>query len=304
MPPYLASAPKGSAQVVNSGGRHHVFEQRKFVSINKIELTKPWVPFIALYRYGYLIRQLVRRDLNAKFRRSTLGLAWMVLSPLLLLAGYTLVFGVLLKARWGGAGTSMEFALVLYAGLIFYNFFADVIGRSPGLIYGNQPYVKKMVFPLETLNWAAMLSASVNFVISLLTWVVFALFVKKALPLTILWMPLVFLPFAIFTLGCSWLLSGYSVFHPDAEHVVPIVLLLMMFISPLFFPVESMPGNFSLLLHFNPLSYVLEEGRGILIAGRTPDPMVLVCGWGGAMLMAWLGYASFMSNREVFSDAI
>lgn len=274
------------------------------MSIKKNDLTKPWAPFVPLSRYGYLIRQLVRRDLNGKFRRSTLGLAWMVLSPLLLLAGYTLVFGVLLRARWGGAGTSMEFALVLYSGLIFYNFFADVIGRSPGLIYGNQPYVKKMVFPLEVLNWAVMLSASINFIIGLLTWVVFALFVKKAIPLTMLWMPLVFAPFAIFTLGCSWLLSSYSVFHPDAEHVVPIVLLLMMFLSPLFFPVESMPENFRSLLHFNPLSFVLEEGRGILIAGRAPDPMVVACGWGGSILIAWLGYASFMSNREGFSDAI
>lgn len=260
--------------------------------------------FAPLIKYGYLIRQLVRRDLNGKFRRSTLGLAWMVLNPLLLLAGYTLVFGVLLKARWGGAGTSMEFALVLYSGLIFYNFFAEVIGRSPGLIYNNQPYVKKMLFPLEVLNWSVVLSASINFFISLMTWVVFALLVKKGVPMTIFWMPLVFAPFAIFTLGCSWLLSGYSVFHPDAEHVIPIVLLLMMFLSPLFFPVESLPENFRGILHFNPLSYVLEEGRGILIGNRAPNPLILASGWILSLLVAWLGHASFMGNREGFADAL
>jgi len=274
------------------------------VSIYKASRAQPWAPFVPLLKYGYLIRQLVMRDLNGKFRRSTLGLAWMVLSPLLLLAGYTLVFGVLMKSRWGGAGTSMEFALVLYSGLIFYNFFADVIGRSPSLIYGNQPYVKKMVFPLETLSWSVVLSASINFVISLATWIAFALAVKKTVPLTILWMPLVFAPFAIFTLGCSWLLSGYSVFHPDAEHIIPIVLLLMMFVSPLFFPVESMPENFRGWLHFNPLSYVLEEGRGILIGDRAPSAKVLCAGWVVSILVAWLGYASFMGNREGFSDAI
>src|SRR5690606_15655936 len=169
----------------------------------------PLLPYGPLVRYGYLVRQLVWRDLSGKFRRSSLGMLWIVLSPLMLLAGYTLVFGVLLKARWGGAGSSLEFALVLYAGLIFYTFFSEVIGRSSGLIHANQPYVKKMVFPLEVLNWSTLLSAAVNFLVGLLSWMVFCLLVKKGLPASILWLPLVFVPFALFTLGCSWLLSGY-----------------------------------------------------------------------------------------------
>lgn len=267
-------------------------------------LRGPLAPFGPLARYSYLVRQLVWRDLSAKFRRSSLGMLWIVLSPLMLLAGYTLVFGVLLQARWGGAGSSLEFALVLYSGLIFYTFFSEVIGRSPGLIHANQPYVKKMVFPLEVLNWSALLSASVNFLVGLLSWMVFCLFVKKGLPVSILWLPLVFVPFALFTLGCSWLLSGYAVFHPDAEHVVPIVLLLLMFLSPLFFPVEALPEQFRAVLQFNPLSYVLEEGRAVLIGGRAPDMTVVAIGWVVGLLVAWLGYASFMGNREGFSDAI
>lgn len=264
----------------------------------------PLDPFLALANYRYLVRQLVKKELTTKFRRSALGFLWMVLSPLLLLGGYTLVFGVLMKARWGGAGTSGEFALVLFSGLIFYNFFGEVIAKSPSLIYGNQPYVKKMVFPLEVLNWSAVLSASVNFAIGLLTWIIFCLVVKKSLPATILWLPVVFIPFALFTLGCSWLLSGYSVFHPDAEHVVPIVLLLMMFLSPLFFPVESLPENFRSVIQYNPLTYVLEEARGVMIGGRAPDGLTVAVGSAVAVAMAWLGYASFTGNREGFADAV
>lgn len=267
-------------------------------------IPTPLDPFLALAKYRYLVRQLVKKELTTKFRRSALGFVWIVLSPLLLLGGYTLVFGVLMKARWGGAGTSSEFALVLFSGLIFYNFFGEVIAKSPALIYGNQPYVKKMVFPLEVLNWSVVLSASVNFVIGLLTWIIFCLVVKKSLPVTILWLPVVFVPFALFTLGCSWLLSGYSVFHPDAEHVVPIVLLLMMFLSPLFFPVESLPENFRAVIHYNPLTYVLEEARGVMIGERAPDGTVIAIGTAVGVAVAWLGYASFVGNREGFADAV
>ncbi len=264
----------------------------------------PVEPVLTLVKHRYLIRQLVKRELTTKFRRSSLGFLWIVLSPLLLLGGYTLVFGVLMKARWGGAGTSGEFALVLFSGLIFYNFFGEVMAKSPTLIYGNQPYVKKMVFPLEVLNWSVVLSASVNFAIGFLTWVIFCLVVKKSLPMTVLWVPLVFIPFALFTLGCSWLLSGYSVFHPDAEHVVPIVLLLLMFLSPLFFTVDSLPENFRVVIQYNPLTYVLEEARGVMIGGRSPDGMVVGVGAAVAVAMAWLGYASFTGNREGFADAV
>lgn len=260
--------------------------------------------FLPLFKYRYLLQQLVLKDINSKFRRSSLGVAWMIVSPLLLLAGYTIVFGVFLKSRWGGAGNSIEFALVLYAGLIFYNFFSEVIGRSPGLIYSNQPYVKKMIFPLEVLSWSVILSATINFIMSFFVWSVFCLVVKNSIPLTALWLPVIFIPFLLFTLGCSWLLSGYAVFHSDVEHVIPIVLMLMMFVSPLFFSVEGLPEAFRNIVMYNPMTYILEEGRGILITGRPPKTDVLIISYIISLLIAWLGHASFMGNRKGFADAI
>ena len=270
----------------------------------KIAMARLLSPYLLLNKYAYLIRQLVARDMKSRFRRSSLGLLWLVVSPLLLLTGYTLVFGVLLKSRWGGAGSSVEFALVLFSGLIFYNFFSEVIGRSPSLLYDNQPFIKRMVFPLEVLNWSLLLSATINFFIGLLTWCLFYLVIHKSLPGTLPWILVIFLPFAVFVLGCSWLLSSYSAFHPDAEHVIPILLLLTMFISPLFFPVESLPESFRAVLQFNPLSHVLEQARGVLIGGRPPEFKVVLLGTGLALLVAGLGHASFMGNRDGFADAL
>lgn len=266
--------------------------------------TAPWDIVRPLRTHRYLLWQLVQREIYGKYRRSRYGLLWILGQPLLLLLGYTLVFGVFLQARWGGAGNSSEFALVLFSGLIFYNFFGEVISRSTGLINANVPYVKKMVFPLEALNWSVAAAGTIHAGFSLLVWIVFSLIIYGSVPLTILWVPVVFAPFFLFTLGCGWLLSAYSVFRPDAEHVVPVVLLLLMFLSPLFYSVQSLPEDFQVVMQFNPLTYVFEEARRVMIGGQAPDFRVLAIGGAVSVAVAWLGLASFMGNREKFADAI
>ncbi len=268
--------------------------------------TRPslWSVFGPLFQHRYLLQQLVQREIYGKYKRSRYGLLWIFVQPLLLLLGYTLVFGVFLKARWGGAGSSTEFALVLFSGLIFYNFFGEVISRSPGLVHSNEPFVKKMVFPLHVLNWSVVAAAAVHAAFSLGVWIIFSMFIHGSVPLAMLWLPVVFAPFFLFVLGCSWLLSAYGVFHPDTEHVVPVCLLLLMFLSPLFYSVDSLPERFRLVMDFNPLTYVFEEARRVMISGRAPDFRVLGIGSAVGLAVAWLGLASFMGNRENFADAI
>lgn len=267
-------------------------------------LVSPWQILQPLRRHRYLLQQLVQREIYGKYRRSKFGLLWILGQPILLLLGYTLVFGVFLNARWGGAGSSSEFALILFSGLIFYNFFAEIISRSTGLINNNISFVKKMVFPLETLNWSVALAASVHAGFSLLVWIIFSIIIHGSIPLTILWVPLIFVPIFLFSLGCGWLLAGYSVFHPDTEHVVPVLLLLLMFLSPLFYSVESLPEKFRVVMNINPLTYVFEEARRVMISGQRPDFVVLGVGTLASIAVAWLGLASFMGNRESFADAV
>lgn len=271
---------------------------RAHLHVSVFDILRP------LFEQRYLLQQLVQREIYGKYRRSRYGLMWIFIQPLLLLAGYTLVFGVFLKARWGGAGTSSEFALVLFSGLIFYNFFGEIISRSAGLIHSNAPFVKKMVFPLYILNWSVAAAAAVHVAFSLCVWLVFSMFIHGSVPLTILWLPVIFVPFFLFSLGCSWLLSAYSVFHPDTEHVVPVCLLLLMFLSPLFYSVDSLPQKYRFVMGLNPLTYVFEEARRVMISGNAPDFSVLGIGLIVGIGMAWLGLASFKGNQENFADAI
>lgn len=255
-----------------------------------------------LVEHKYLIKQLVKKELSNKYRRSNLGFLWVILNPILLLSAYTLVFGVLMKARWGGAGSTLEFALVLQAGLIFYNFFNEVVSRSAGLIHSNQSFVTKMKFPLEVLSWVSVIVASIDFLMSLIVWTILFVLIKHQFPIGILAIPIVIIPFAIFTVGISWFVSAASVFHSDLEHIIPSFMVLMMFISPLLFPADSMPQQLKFLTKWNPLTYVFEAGRGLLINFQFPSIATMLLGTLVAVLVAWAGLISFKGNQQGFAD--
>ena len=239
-----------------------------------------------------------------KYKRTTLGVVWLFLEPLALLSGYTLVFGVFLNSKWGGAGSALEFGLVLFAGLIFFNFFSEVVGTSTTIIKDNPAYVKKVVFPLESLVWSKAIAASMHFFFSLLVWCIFSLALRNFIPWTILLIPVIFAILFMATIGVAWFVAALSTFHGDAEHVVPQALMLLMFLSPVFFPIERVPPTFQSVMYLNPLTFVLTQGRKVLIAGEVPDIGALAIALFISIAVAAFGFRSFMINKRGFADAI
>jgi lipopolysaccharide transport system permease protein len=260
--------------------------------------------FAALWRNRFLIEQLVRKELSSKYRKSSLGAAWIILNPLLLVGAYTLVFGVLLGVRWGGAGSTLEFALVLHAGVMFFMFFNEIMSRSTTLVASNQSYVTKMVFPTEVFPVVITLVAGVSFVATLLIWTVLSVAIRGEFPVGIIWIPFVFFPFLMFCLGLSWFLSALAVFKPDVEHAMPMTLLVLMYLSPLLFPAERMPEAFRWVIAFNPLSWVLEPARSALIHNVAPDIVVVGVGSIVSLVVFWVGYASFKGNQRNFANVL
>ena len=155
--------------------------------------------FLVFYTQRHLIMTLVRREVAAKYRGSLFGNLWALFTPLFMLAVYTFIFSVVFKARWsGGSDSRSEFALVLFAGLMVFNLFAECINRAPGLILSNANYVKKVVFPLEILPFVGLLSAMYHMFISLGVWLVAYVILAGMPHVTVLLLPLVILPFALF----------------------------------------------------------------------------------------------------------
>lgn len=252
-----------------------------------------------------LVFNLIKREIIGRYRGSVMGLLWSFFNPVLMLTVYTFVFSVVFRARWvGGSGSKTEFALVLFAGLMVFNLFAECINRAPDLVVGNVNYVKKVIFPLELLPVVGFGAAAFHFLINLLVWILFfCVFFGVPSP-TILWLPLVLIPLVLTTLGFSWLLASLGVFIRDITQIIGVITSVLMFVSPIFYPVEALPDQYRLFMNLNPLTFVVEQVRDVMIFGRPLNGFSWLTQLLLSALVAWLGFAWFQKTRKGFADVL
>lgn len=264
----------------------------------------PLLLFFSLWQYRELVWQLTYRDVVGRYRGSFVGLFWSFINPLVLLVVYTVVFGVILQTKWAGIDDSLDFALVLFAGLIVYNFFAECLNRAPSLILSHPSYVKKVIFPLEIFPWIAVGSALFHTIISIIAWLIFYFAVHSSIHWTAFFLPLVLLPLVLVTLGFCWFLSSAGVFVRDVSQTVNIVTLILLFMSPVFYSVQGVPANLRAFLLANPLTFIIEQTRAILIWQQWPDFFGLGIYVLISVLIAWMGLVWFQKTRDGFADVI
>lgn len=236
-----------------------------------------------------------------------MGLAWSFFNPVFMLVVYTFVFSEIFKSRWGGLGgddSKTQFAVLLFVGMIVLSLFNEVINRAPALILSNVNYVKKVVFPLEVLPVIAMGAALFHSLISLgVLLAAFALF-NGHLQWTAVFIPLILLPLVILTTGLAWMLASLGVFLRDVGQTVGIVTTVLMFLSPVFYPVTAVPVEFRSFIMASPLTFIIEQARDVLIWGRLPNWMGLGAYTLAAVAVAWAGYAWFQKTRKGFADVL
>lgn len=266
--------------------------------------------FTSLWCQRALMHQMIRREVVGRYRGSWLGILWSFINPVLMLSVYTLVFSVVFQARWNtgradvGTGDKLEFALVLFAGLIVFNIFSECVGRAPGIILSNINYVKKVIFPLEILPWVNLGSALFHAAISLLVLLTGLWIFGFGVPATALFLPLLLLPFFFYIMGLSWFFASIGVFVRDVGQIVSMAMTVLMFLSPIFYPASALPEEIRAWLFLNPATFVIEQTRDMLIWGKAPD-------WSGlgvysvfALLVAWLGFFWFQKTRKGFADVL
>lgn len=267
--------------------------------------VSPFALYHSLKTNRSLVFGLIQREVVGRYRGSTLGLAWSLFNPVLMLAVYTFVFSVVFKARWvGGTESKVEFALVLYSGLMVYNLFSECVNRAPSLILGNVNYVKKVVFPLELLPVIAFGSAFFHFIVSLIVWLGFYLICFGVPHATIFQLPLVILPFFFMTLGMSWFLASLGVFLRDVTQVVGILTTVLMFLSPIFYPISALPEEYQHFMQLSPLTLVVEQTRNVVVWGNNLDWSDLMIHSGVSLVVSWLGFAWFQKTRKGFADVL
>lgn len=258
-----------------------------------------------LWRHKELIYVSAKREVLGRYRGSLLGLLWSFFNPLFMLAVYTFVFSEVFKARWNAANDSkVEFALVLFAGLLVFNLFAECFNRAPGLVLGNPNYVKKVVFPLEILPFVVLLSALYHAAISLGVWLSAYVLLIGMPHATIFYLPLIVIPFLMFVMGLSWALASLGVFLRDVSQITSVLTSVLLFLSPIFFPITAIPEAYRHLLYFNPLTGVIEQVRAVLYWGTAPDFRLVAMYWVAGICVAWLGFAWFQKTRKGFADVL
>ncbi len=256
-------------------------------------------------RQRTLMWQFARRDVLARYRGSLLGLGWSFLTPLLMLAVYTFVFRTVFKARWAtGDSGDFEFALQVYAGLIVFTLFAEVVNRAPQLVLEQPNLVKKVVFPLEILPWVAVMAALFHALLNIVALLAAAAIASGGLPVTIIALPLVLAPFVPLLLGLGWFLASFGVFVRDVGQITTLLVSLLMFLSPVFYPVSSLPEQWQPWLRANPLTPVIEQLRRVTLEGLWPDWRQLALYLVVASVVAWAGARWFAATRKGFADVI
>ena len=223
-----------------------------------------------------------------------------------MLTVYTFVFSVVFKARWGGNvdGGKAQFAMLLFSGMIVHSLFADVLNQAPALIKNHTNYVKKVVFPLEILPVVSLGSTLFHATVSLMVLLVAMLLSHGFIHWTVVFLPVVWLPLLMAALGFAWILASLGVFLRDVGQVINIVTLVLLFLAPVFYPLQAIPEKYRFLILLNPLTFMIAQSREVLIWGKTPNWFGLGVYALCAVFLLWLGFWWFQKTRKGFADVL
>ncbi|MDM9646677.1 ABC transporter permease [Rhizobium sp. S163] len=260
----------------------------------------------SIWHNRWLVAQMVRREIVGRYKGSVIGIFWAFINPLILLVIYTFVFSVVFKARWGSTQPDgqPEFAVILFSGMIVHGLFAETMTRAPTLIVSNVNYVKKVIFPLEILPVVAMGTSIFHSLISFLILTIAIWLVKGFVPWTAVFFPIVLLPLIGVALGLAWALAAIGVFLRDVAQPIGLLMTILLFLSPVFYPVSALPQQLQPWLFLNPLTFIIEQMRTVMIVGTFPNAIGIVSYGVISLGFSWLGYAWFQKTRKGFANVL
>lgn len=255
-----------------------------------------------------LFFQMTRRNIEMRYRGSVLGLVWSFVHPLMMLCVYTFVFSVVFKSRWGvdvSVGDSKgAFAVIMFCGMAMFNLFSESINMSCGSVIGSPNLVKKVIFPLEILP---LTQVATTFILGM-AWFVL-LFIGTWLILgsvswTMLLLPLVLIPLVVFSTGISYFVASLGVYVRDTAYVIGVVLQVLFFATPIFYPISAVPEQFRIILEMNPLTVFIEQARNVFLYGNMPNWKFLGFATLVSVIVLQLGYFFFTKTKRGFADVL
>jgi lipopolysaccharide transport system permease protein len=247
---------------------------------------------------------MTKREISGRYQGSILGVLWSFFNPLVMLAVYSFVFGLVFKAKWAGGETDVDFVVILFSGLILHGLLAECLISAPNLIVGNANYVKKIVFPLESLAWISMLNALFHFLVSLSILALAQLVLVGNLPWTWIFVPFIVAPLIFVCLGVLWLMSSLGVYLRDIGQVTGIISTVLLFLCPIFYPLEVIPEAYRIFIILNPLAILVEAMRSVVIYGEPPNMSLLALYTAVAFCFSQITFLWFQKTKKGFSDVL
>lgn len=261
-----------------------------------------------VWPHRQLLIHWTRRLLAQHYAGSLLGPLWTLVTPLFMLAIYTFVFGIVFQARWQALGADLQntggYALILFCAMAVFQLFAETVNGSTRVIIDNANLVKKVIFPLQILPVAQMLSATVNSAVWFGLTLAGAFIAEGALKATIWLFPLVLVPLMSLSLGVGWFVAGVTVYLRDAHHVIGLLLQALFFMTPIFYPEQLVPPALQFVITINPLAHLCRQGRELLLFGQIPTLPELLGTWLFCLLLCQLGYIWFTRVQRGFADVL
>jgi len=265
------------------------------------------LPVEVPWRNRSLIRTLVRRDLKSRYAGSAAGAFWTVLNPLLLMLTYFFVFGAVLKQRVPGDPTATGFAFYYLAGMMPWLAFSDALARAPGILIEHRNFIRKLVFPVETLPVNLVATGLVTEFFGIAILVLGLIIAHGRVPATLLYLPLVMIPQILLTAGFCWFLAALGVFIRDFSQINGYLLTIWFFVTPICYAetyLTSLSPGSARLMRLNPMYVLVRNYRRIMLESTAPDWRSL--GWTTVLgiVVVIAGHAWFRKLRRSFADLI
>ena len=263
-----------------------------------------WRPLWELPRRFDLIVSLTKRELAARYKGSVLGIVWAILTPVVMIAIFTLIFAGIFRAKFGASDSQWDYALYLFCGLLPWNAFQESLNFSSTAVVNRANLVKRVVFPLETLPVSQTLAAIANQLFGTIALLLGIIIIRHELHATMLYLPVLLIPQLLASLGGAWLLASLGVFVRDIVQGISLVLMAWMYLTPIIYPESMVPAAYRPLINLNPFTSLIRSYRQIFFDGGPPDWRGLAYFSAFAVVVFLFGYWWFARTRKNFADVV
>ncbi len=263
-----------------------------------------WQPLWQLPSRAELIFSFAKRELLGRYKGSALGIAWAILTPVVMIAIFTFIFAGIFGARFRVSDSHWDYALYLFCGLLPWSMFQESVQQSANTIVGHSNLVKRVVFPLETLPAAQVFAALGNQLFATIALLIATIIVRQRLDITALWLPVLLIPQLLLALGAAWLIASLGVYLRDIAQGITLLLMAWMYLTPIIYPESIVPDRFRPFINLNPFTSLVRSYRHILLDGIAPDWRGLAYFTAVALVVFLFGYWWFARTRKGFADVI